>query len=417
MFKSFSRKTADCLSTADGSSFLPRKTGSPRASSDEGRGRETGTRWRTAISVLITVLAAQILSGCTYAAAASPASISQTSELKAGKEIKLISWNVETFFDASTDGTEYSEFTGSKTAWNADKYADRLKRLADYIKDQDADIYCFMEIENEAVVLDISNQLQGSDSRGTRWNYAAFGKDPDGAIGCAVFSKLSLESMTLHQTDYHVALPTSAFETETPGTRLKPPAMRPLLELHLKVSQGQRISAEKSNSPEKQRSVGLQDCPPDELVLFVCHWKSKSGGEAESAVWRSCQEALLARRMKKALDEGSAVLACGDFNRGLSEFLWSYQEDCVELRGFSENVTATSPWFGSTQPGTYYYHGEWNQLDHIFAAGGTSVLSFSTGTDGDLVKKDGTPNGYSVKSGKGWSDHLPIICTFTVSAQ
>ncbi len=321
---------------------------------------------------------------------------------KGEKAIKLVSWNVQTFFDAQTDGTEYDEFKGTKSSWTADKYKDRLKRLTDYMKKTDADIYCFMEIENEAVVMDISNQLQGSDSHGTKWNYAAFGGDKGSAIGCAVFSKLPLESISLHQIDYRSALPAAAFDGYAPGARLEPPAMRPLLEVHLNTGT-QASSADKAG--------------PGTLVLFVCHWKSKSGGEAESAIWRSCQEALLARRMKLALNNGASVLACGDFNRGLSEFMWSYQSGCVELRGFTENVTVTSPWFSTSQPGTYWYHGEWNKLDHIFAAGGTSILTFYADTQGELVNESGTPNGYSVLTGKGMSDHLPLVCTFTVSDQ
>lgn len=325
-----------------------------------------------------------------------------TSGKKAPKEIKLISWNVETFFDARTDGTEYTEFKGTRSSWSEAKYKERLKRLADYMKKQNADIYCFMEIENEAVVMDISNQLQGSDAHGTKWNYATFGKDPGSAIGCAVFSKIPLEKLTLHQIDYRASLPEPAFGSRTPGTKLEPPAMRPLLELRLNAGGTTRTPEDKTSGT---------------LTLFVCHWKSKSGGEAESAVWRSCQEALLADRMKKALAEGTAVLACGDCNRGLAEFMWSYQKGCVELRGFSGTVTAQSPWFASLQPGSYVYHGEWNRLDHIFAAGGTSVLTFATDTGNGLVTEEGFPYGYDVFTGTGWSDHLPLICTFTVSAQ
>lgn len=364
---------------------------------------------RFSLAVLALVSAVCFLTaGCTcLSAAGQKAGTSVTGNGHGSRQLKLVSWNVETFFDASTEGCEYEEFVGYKSLWNADKYKDRLKRLADYMKDENADIYCFMEIENEAVVLDISNQLQGSDAHGTKWKYAAFGKEAGTAIGCAVFSKLPLESLTLHQIDYPVSLPSAAFEKRTAGTLLEPPVMRPLLEVRVNV-------AGSAPSSGGEPAAAAQD---GTLVLFVCHWKSKSGNEAESAVWRNCQEALLTDRMQKALSKGAAVLACGDFNRGLSEFLWSYQEGFVELRGFSGTVPVESPWFASTQPGSYCYQGEWNKLDHIFTAGGTNLLSFRADTGGGLVKADGTPAGYSVATGKGYSDHLPLICTFTVSAQ
>lgn len=347
-------------------------------------------RFHWAAGALISIICC-LMVGCSGLSATGSRLAAGSAGGSSGPQIKLVSWNVETFFDAVTEGSEYEEFIGYKSLWSADKYKARLKKLADYMKEENADIYCFMEIENEAVVLDISNQLQGSDAHGTKWKYAAFGKEPGTAIGCAVFSKLPLEGMTMHQIDYSASLPASAFEKRTPGTPLEPPIMRPLLELRLTAG--------------------------NKLTLFVCHWKSKSGDEAESAVWRNCQEALLASRMEMALSQGSAVLACGDFNRGLSEFLWSYQEGRVELQSFSGCITAASPWFASTQPGSYCYQGEWNKLDHIFAAGGTSLLSFEADTGSGLVTSSGAPYGYSVASGKGSSDHLPLICTFTVSAQ
>lgn len=328
------------------------------------------------------------------------------------RAVKLVSWNVETFFDAATEGSEYDEFIGYKSLWSADKYRDRLKRLADYMKDENADIYCFMEIENEAVVLDISNQLQGSDAHGSKWKYAAFGKEPGTAIGCAVFSKLPLESMTMHQIDYPVSLPAAAFEKRENGTALEPPVMRPLLEVRLNVG-----GSAADKAADASQALPAEKAAPGTLALFVCHWKSKSGDEAASAVWRNCQEALLASRMQKAVSEGAAVLACGDFNRGLSEFLWSYQEGYVEMRSFSGIVTAASPWFASSQPGSYYYQNAWNKLDHIFTAGGAAVRSFEADTSGGIVTSGGTPYGYSIQTGKGFSDHLPLICTFTVSAQ
>ena len=33
------------------------------------------------------------------------------------------------------------------------------------------------------------------------------------------------------------------------------------------------------------------------VILFVNHWKSKSGGEEESEIWRDWQETLLAGRL------------------------------------------------------------------------------------------------------------------------
>ena len=55
-------------------------------------------------------------------------------------EVKIANWNVQTFFDANNDGTEYSEFAKSKT-WGEEMYKERLKRLCSVIKKLAADIF------------------------------------------------------------------------------------------------------------------------------------------------------------------------------------------------------------------------------------------------------------------------------------
>ena len=41
--------------------------------------------------------------------------------------ISIISWNLQTFFDSVTEGTEYSEFKGSSSKWTKEKYEERAK--------------------------------------------------------------------------------------------------------------------------------------------------------------------------------------------------------------------------------------------------------------------------------------------------
>ena len=87
---------------------------------------------------------------------------------KAGKalasgenQLYVVSWNVQTFFDAQTSGLEYAEFRGSKSIWSQQLYEHRLERLLDAIQQIDADILVLQEIENMAVMYDISNGLAG----------------------------------------------------------------------------------------------------------------------------------------------------------------------------------------------------------------------------------------------------------------
>ena len=155
-------------------------------------------------------------------------------------EVKIANWNVQTFFDANNDGTEYSEFAKSKT-WGEEMYKERLKRLCSVIKKLDADIFIMEELENSNVLFDISNFLAGEWNPRKIYRYACFSKNEGGAIGCGVLSRIPLQKMNLHSLDIRT-------ENE------KMPRTRPLSKIEIKL---------------KEKT----------LSIFVNHWKSKSGGE------------------------------------------------------------------------------------------------------------------------------------------
>ena len=229
-------------------------------------------------------------------------------------ELSVVSWNLQTFFDAVDTGTEYEEFTGKKSKWTEAKYKERLERLCTFMKEINADIYCFMEVENTAVVQDIANTLQVGVS-GMSWRYVCFARESGSSLGCAVFSRYQPESLTVHSLNCKAAVPLKAFSGYSAGEELSQPSMRPLMEIRFPfVTRGK-------------------------LALFVAHWKSKSGGAKESEVWRNCQESVLSGRIESALSDGYSVVACGDFNRELAEFKYSRSEGCVDLRGSFSSVS------------------------------------------------------------------------------
>ena len=90
------------------------------------------------------------------------ASCQHNVNVTAGKNgrLKVVNWNVQTFFDAITTGSEYTEFVKS-SRWGKEAYMERLTRLASVIRTLDADIFVMEEIENEGVVHDICNFLAG----------------------------------------------------------------------------------------------------------------------------------------------------------------------------------------------------------------------------------------------------------------
>ena len=289
-------------------------------------------------------------------------------------KLRVVNWNVETFFDAVADGDEYGEFAKSKN-WNEAAYTARLTRLASSIKKLNADVVVMEEIENEAVVQDVANFLAGEWNSRRWYRWGCFAKEPGSAIGCAVISRLPLENLSVHSLDCRSA------EGEQPS-------LRPVLQLEV-VKNDRR------------------------LTLFVNHWKSMKGGEAETAVWRERQQALLERLVSGTLGEAKQpVLCCGDFNMDVEDFQHD-AEGAVVLQGDGSCTEVRSPWFAEdgemVGDGSYMYQGCWSRIDNFFTAGAAEAVDFRPETDGEWCYEDsGKPKGYKLWTGAGYSDHLPI---------
>ncbi len=322
----------------------------------------------------------------TVSLSCSALSFAQDFSADSGKKtmLKIANWNVQTFFDATTSGTEYDEFVKSKT-WCEDFYRTRLERLCSVIKALDADIFVMEELENEGVLQDISNFLAGEWNLRKVYTHACFAKDKDGSIGCGVLSRVPLQNMTVHAIDCRT------------GEAM--PSMRPLMQVEV-LAKDKRA------------------------VLFVNHWKSMSGGQEESEQWRMRQEAVLASRVALEYERHVPVIICGDFNRDIKNFCSTKKSEEILLRfldrapfpdGVNSGVTVTSAWYSDgrlTEPGSYYFNDSWSRIDNFFVGGGTEIAYFSAETDGSWCDPlTGTPLRFSVWNGSGYSDHLPLICT------
>lgn len=289
--------------------------------------------------------------------------------------VKILNWNLQTFFDANFDGNEYSEFKNEKSCWNEQKYVQRLSRLEEAIKKFDADILVFEELEKENQLYDISNRLSGTFNFAKLYSYGVFASSPGSSIGCGILSRFPLGETTVHNL-------------ESRSQTLAQPSMRPIIKTEILVN-------------EKP------------LALFVNHWKSKSSGEEESKIWRKKQERLLARLISDC--KTKAKIACGDFNMDISEF--SFHKDGknnLVLNG-KNNAAVYSPWIlenGELKtPGSYFYKEKWERIDHFFAAGSVEIQDFSAETSGEWADEENKPNRYKIWTGQGYSDHLPISCT------
>ncbi|TVQ29545.1 MAG: hypothetical protein EA382_00100, partial [Spirochaetaceae bacterium] len=70
-------------------------------------------------------------------------------------------------------------------------------------------------------------------------------------------------------------------------------------------------------------------------------------------------------------------------------------------------------WTGVDAPGTYFFRGEWERLDHAFVAvsrpDAIAHAAMRVVTDERLLTSSGTPRRYDSRTGYGYSDHLPIV--------
>ncbi len=292
-------------------------------------------------------------------------------------ELKVACWNVQTFFDSTTDGCEYDEFKKS-SRWGKEPYIERIERLCSVIKALDADVFVMEELENEGVLHDISNFLAGEWNSRKVYGHACFAKEDGGAIGCGVLSRWPLSDFTVHGLDVRTQ-------------KVSMPRMRPLMKVSV-----------------------MKNCIP--LVLMVNHWKSMSGGKEVSEKWRLMQESVLCECVAECEVQGLPVLACGDFNRDIGDFCLTDGFGGVLLRGKNgSGAEVSSPWYGEdgsiASPGSYFFDGEWSRIDHFFAGSHAVIEEFEPCTAGPWCREDTlVPVKYTVWNGNGYSDHLPIMC-------
>lgn len=102
------------------------------------------------------------------------------------KEIKIASYNVENLFDLKKQNSEYSEYIpNTKSNWNNTTYTNKLNNILKVIKDIDADIIALQEIENKNVLLELFKRLP-------QYKYYSFSKYSRSAVGVAFLSKIKI---------------------------------------------------------------------------------------------------------------------------------------------------------------------------------------------------------------------------------
>jgi predicted extracellular nuclease len=306
------------------------------------------------------------------------------------EHLVLMSWNVQNLFDGEHDGAEYHEFDPHNGSWDAAAYHTRLERMSSIMRDAGADIIMLQEIEGEQILEDLQRYL-GAGS----FPYYSATADPYSAIQQGVLSRYPITAVTVHRPLY------------TQGT-----SGRSILQVHIAAGE-------------------------EQLICFVNHWKSRTGGVCETERARTASSKLVKLLVQEVHREHprALVIVAGDLNTSISDAPEGLPagehalivrqpgrtSQVLEVTG--DRSAAEGPLYDfwsdpSTdlpRQGSYWYGGDWKQFDHIlgdhhlFDHRGFDLSGVEICSDGALVTDDGNPFRYAVYSGAGYSDHLPVI--------
>lgn len=314
---------------------------------------------------------------------------SQTIEVD-NHDIKIVSYNVQNFFDGSDNGKEYSEFKIENGLWSAAKYNKRLSQFSNLLKSSEfssADIIFFQEIENSSILKAL---LESGLSRRGFLYYGSVSNDTPLSIG--FISKIKPISVTLH-------------------------------------------------SVSGERAILGFECflNSEQTFIYALHAKSQIGDEVENEKKRKEMAALMNTIKKQHYSAN--VIFIGDFNK---DFALPYTEESafipvgyhsdkeIEAKGaFAITGDKTlikrgvyySPYLDNSLPlqadGTYYYKGEWSFLDNVLLNEnlvddlGLDFLSFGVIALEAMRTEQGIPARYEIEKGSGCSDHFAIEVNFT----
>lgn len=310
----------------------------------------------------------------------------------------MASYNVENLFDSSYEGTEYAEYVPGKHNWTKRMVEKKLDQTAEVLCDLDADIVALQEIENESIFNALQKRLK---KVGCAYRYSAITTKKGAPIQIALLSRFPLKKHKELQVNYS-------------------PYVRNILEVEAEID-------------------------GHLLTLFVNHWKSRSRKGVESK--RIAYAKTLQKRIM-AMPKYKEYLILGDLNSnydayltlpkklndtagktGINHILKTIRNN--ELLTKSQMCQAGKEWHYNPwtelpfrERWSHKFYGHRSTLDHIllpasmFDGRGIDYVngSFKVFKAPYLFTKKGYINRWEVKNGKhtgkGYSDHLPIVATF-----
>jgi endonuclease/exonuclease/phosphatase family metal-dependent hydrolase len=303
--------------------------------------------------------------------------------------VVIANWNVENLFDEVDDGDEYPEFDPGR-GWTRAQFWGRCARLAPVIRTLGAsgpDILVLEEVEG-AHAAEVLNGRFLVDL-GYRHVFLAPPEVP--GVKTVILSRYPLVRTGL-------LYPFSGTDTE----------LRPVVEAEFDLG-GRR------------------------LVVLGNHWKSRIPTPQATEGLRLNAAVVLRHRLEEleVRADHPFVVALGDFNTSLElsrpwdrRSMVSGGSADADERGlivFPGRAAAAEshrpgavwdPWETvDDPPGTYYYHGDWNRLDHAFVTSASLRLGDWGVESFRVVAYAPKPLAFGPTEPDGVSDHFPVVLT------
>jgi endonuclease/exonuclease/phosphatase family metal-dependent hydrolase len=346
------------------------------------------------------------------------------------RTITVAGWNLQCMFDGVTVGNEYADYKDD-AGWTDDKYLARRNAFKEALKllpaggwhgKKGADIIALIEVENEGVLEAMASDA-GSDC-GYGWTF--FAAHPEMSLGLGVASRFPIAKTALHSI-------VNDGELNTP---------RPIAEVWFEI-----------------------DGNP--LVLLICHWKSKLGGDDKTDERRMDAATVILRRVREIEAEkpDTPIVVLGDFNQNHDDFFrygrermcafMPDDEEAAALAGFTADLEETpesvrakqknffilsnekpptasffpdgvtvfyTPWGWEILDGSYWYKNDWETIDNIllntpfWTGKGWRFDAATVMNTEPFVNRKGRPAVYNPRTGYGLSDHLPMVVTLRLDA-
>lgn len=307
---------------------------------------------------------------------------------KKPKTITVGFYNVENLFDTLNDPTTNDEWflPSSEINWDSEKYATKLKHLAEVISEMadghEPDVLGLCEIENRSVIQDLINEQAIQHAN---YSIAHVESKDERGIDVALIYKPSVLDVTSVEA---IEVDLSAFNDKT----------RDIL----------RIDG---------------DLIGTEVSIYVNHWPSRSEGMKESEPKRIRAATTL---YANTMDNSRPAIIIGDFNDepfnvSIKDRLFADNRVSVDAYPFYNCMINLD--MKSDTLGTYCYRGNWNMLDQVILSDtllshpkmqyvNESVTIYNPEkirqhTDNEY---DGYPNRTfgGRKYLRGYSDHFPV---------